>query len=312
MSDDALLDPPRAARPMARRRPGLVAFTFGYRFVAGLLIASPIAALFNSVVRDEPRGDAVLFDPGGLMFVESIRLTSNGAPGAASGSGAMALVATFLGLLPFAALVTGLGREGRLSRAFLAARAVRSIGTLALLWGGGLVAQAILGGLLGVLLGKLAGALHLGTPGEDIGRVVLVAVVLLAVLAVGVLRDLAAVSAVNDGTRLYTSVQRALRVMGGAGGRVALAYAWRGLLGLAAVLGAGAAVMSLDGAPIALPFLLHQLAIAALVFAHASWLAAAIGLLHAAAPVELPRPAAAPAPDLAATPEPGPPKAGDA
>src|SRR5262245_39532444 len=105
MIDDALLDPPRAAHPLARKRLGLVAFYFGYRFLAGLLVATPMAALFNSVVRDQPRGDAVLFDPGGVMLVEAIRLTSKGASGATSASGSIALFAMFLGLLPFAALV---------------------------------------------------------------------------------------------------------------------------------------------------------------------------------------------------------------
>lgn len=313
-------DPPRAARPRAHKRLGLVGFNFAYRFLAGLLIAGPIAAILSGPVANQPRGDAALFDPGGVMLLEALRLAGRGAAGATTASGAIALLATFLGLLPFAALVAGLGREGRLSRGYLAARAIQPMGTLALIWGLGLLAQAILAVIVTLLGGKLVGALHLDSPREDIARLVLTGVVLLAVIAAGVVRDLSAVSAVNDGTRLYTSVQRALRAVGHAGGRVALAYATRGVLALAAVGGAVALASALSGVPV-MPFVVHQAGIAGVVFFQASWLAAAIGLLEKGAPmaraseapavVEAPvvaEPAVetAPAPEAAAEPDPEP------
>lgn len=305
MTDDALrlgapllIDPPRARRPAAFRRLGLVAVYFAYLLIASFLIASPFVALVSGTVANHPRGDAVLFDPGATMLLEALRLSARGAAGAVAASAWNAIFASFLGLLPFAALVAGLGREGRLSASYLAARAVRPIGTLALLWGVSLVAQVIFGGLTALLGAKIIKLLHLSIRGEDTGRLVLAAVTLLVALTVGVVRDIAAVAAVNDGSGLYTSVARALRVTVGAFGRVAFTYASRGVLGRAAIFAASPVIASISGGEnpaFALPFLIHQAAILFGVFMHASWLAAAIRLLDRVAPVPAP-PAPPPAP----------------
>jgi hypothetical protein len=295
MSDHALssiaqtpLEPPRTAKPRASRRLGLVAVCFAYRLATGLLIALPLAALLTSAVANQPRGDAVLWDPGAIMLIEALRLAGRGAVGAISASSVLTLVVAFLGLLPFAALIAGLGREGRLPAGYLAARAIAPMGTLALLWGAGLVVQVVLAGLVVLIGAKVVALFHLTVPGEDIGRVVLLAVALLAVIAVGVVRDLAAVSAVNDGSRLYTSAARAVRVAIEAPGRVAMAYASRGIpaaLAIAVAAGLAASLKSADSHPVVLPFFLHQGALALTVFLHASWLAAAIRLLDQFAPI---------------------------
>jgi hypothetical protein len=316
MTDDALrlgaslpIEPPRAERPAAFRRLGLVALYFAYLLIASSLIAGPFVALVSSTVANDPRGDAVLFDPGALMLVEALRLAARGAVGALTASGWNAIFATFLGLLPFAALIAGLGRQGRLSAGYLAARAVRPIGTLALLWGVGLVAQVIFGGLTGLVGAKIIKQLHLSIVGEDIGRVVLAGVTLLVVLTVGVVRDIAAVAAVNDGSGLYTSVVRALRVTIGAFGRVAFAYASRGVLGRGAIVAASPLIAWIsrgEDPAFGIPFLIHQAAIVFGVFMHASWLAAAIRLLDRVAPVPVPRAPPPPPPAPAPRSEPSP------
>lgn len=295
MSDlDAVSDPPRAARPAAWRRPGLIVAYAVYLLVAGLAVAAPWAALIHGAVTGYPRGDAELFDRGGIMLVESIRLAARGAPVAMTSSGLAVLLTGALGLLPFAVLIAGLGREGRVRAPFLAARAVRPLGTLTLLWGTSFAAQAILAALVALLGAKIIGALHLAARGEAIAHVILALITLLALLPVGVARDLAAVSAVNDETRFYTSSARALRVLRRAFGRALGAYLSRSLLALAVLLAAfwiPAALRGSDAPPaVGIPFAIHQLAIVIAVFLRASWLASAIRFLDDRAPLPRPEP----------------------
>ncbi len=289
---DVASDPPRAARPAAFRRPGLVLAYAVYLLAAGFAVAAPWSALIHGTVAGYPRGDAELFDRGSVMLIEALRLAARGAPAAMTSSGLVVLLAGAFGLLPFAMLIAGLGREGRVRAPFLAARAVRPLGTLTLIWGLGFAAQAILGALLALLGLKVVGALHLAPRGEDLTQVILGGVALLALLPLGVARDLAMVSAVNDETRFYTSCTRAVRVLRRAFGRSLGAYLARSLLALAVLLTAfwiPAALRAPDSAPaVAVPFLLHQLAIVSAVFLRASWLAAAIRLLDDRAPISSP------------------------
>jgi hypothetical protein len=286
---DPSFEPPRAARPAAFRRPGLIAAYAIYLLVAGLAVAAPWSSLLHATVAGYPRGDAELFDRGGTMLIEAIRQARSGSPAATTSSSLAILFTGAVGLLPFAALIAGLGREGRVRASFLAARAVRPLGTLTLLWGLSFAVQAIFGALLGVLGVKLVGAFHLAARGEALAHVALGLVVLLALLPVGVARDLAMVSAVNDETRFYTSSSRGLRVVRRAFVRALGGYLVRALLGLAILLGALflPSILSAPDAPpaAAIPFAIHQLAIVLVVFLRASWLASAIRLLDTRAPL---------------------------
>ena len=223
------------------------------------------------------------------MLIEAIRQARFGSPAATTSSSLAILLTGAVGLLPFAALIAALGREGRVRASFLAARAVRPIGTLTLLWGLGFAAQAICGALLGVLGVKLVGAFHPAARSEALAHVALGAVVFLVLLPIGVARDLAMVSAVNDETRFYTSSSRALRVVRGAFGRALGGYLVRALLALAILLAALVlpSILSAPDAPpaTAMPFAIHQLAIVLAVFLRASWLASAIRLLDTRAPL---------------------------
>jgi hypothetical protein len=282
------LDPPRAERPAAFRRPGLIAAYAAYLLLAGFAVAAPWSTVFHGTVAGYPRGDAELFDRGGLMLLEALRLARFGAPAAMTSSSLVIVLAGALGLLPFAALIAGLGREGRVRASFLAARAVRPIGTLTLLWGLSFAAQAVVAALATVLGVKLVGAFHLVERGEALAHVVLAGVVLLVVLPIGVARDLAVVSAVNDETRFYTSSSRALLVLRRAFARAVGGYLVRALIALAVLLVAFAipTLIRAPGAPpaAAIPFAVHQLAIVIAVSLRASWLASAIRLLDTRAP----------------------------
>jgi hypothetical protein len=306
-------DPPRAARPAAHRRLGLCAWVYAYRALAGLVIALPFAAAVGGPVAMYPRGQAELFDPGGVMFIESLRFMRR-STGIVSAGGSVALLAVLGGVLPLGALIAGLGREGRLPAGFLAGRALRHAGTLALLFGLSLLAQALAGAILVMLGEKLVGVLSLSPMREDFAHLAVALVALSAAAAIGVVRDLASVAAVHGGHRFYVATSRALRCVRRAGDLVAVAWSWRSALGLAGIVlaawlapplaGAGAAAVLLGAA-------LHQAGIAGAVFGRASWLAAAIRLTEATEPLPEAVPEVAPEPeptpeepDLVAAPEP--------
>jgi hypothetical protein len=302
MSAELPDDLPLQPAPAAFRRPGLVLLVAAYHLLAGLLVAAPIAALFNSSVSGYPRGDAELFDPGALMLIEALHLGARGIAATLTGAGLPGLVAIFGGLLPLAALIAGLSRRGRLSRAFVVRAATFRLGTLALLWGVGLAAQILLAVLVVLLGGKVIDTLHLRAKNEDIAYVVLAAVTGLTVLAAGVLRDLAAVAAVAGEGRFYVSMARALLTVIRRPGSVIGAYASRALLALA-LLVAAFELAPPRGESLGVAFALHEGAIVLGVFLRASWLAAALRLVWAAAPPHAPAPAApvepAPAPEPA-------------
>ncbi len=277
-------DPPRSAAPAAHRRPGLVAFTYAYRAIAAFLIALPAAVALGGPVAAWPRGQGVLFDPGGVMLVEALRLSRRALDPSAMEAAAVALLALLAGVFPLAVLLVGLARDGRLPAGFLAARAVSHAGTLALLSLVAVPAQAIAGAFVAFLGGKLIGAFDLTTPAHDVATAALALVVLAVVCAAGVARDLALVAAVRGEHRFYVAASRALHLARHSGGRAFLAWAWRASLGLAGIVLAAWLAPSLAGASawaVLAGFLLHQAAIAGATFARASWLAAAMRLYDA-------------------------------
>lgn len=266
-------DPPRSADPAASKRPGMVALLYAYRAVAALLIATPTALVAGDIVSGYPRGDAELFDPGGVMLVEAARLARRALTPLLLQGGLGALVAALVGLIPFAALIAALGHEGKLSARFLASRAVAPLGPLALLWGSALLGQVVVVALVVLVGEKLLESAGLGMPREDIARLAIAGVGLVLALAIGVVHDLARVVAVLEGRGFYTSAARALHVMEEAYPRALWAYAWRGAIALAGLSAAGwvAAGFSRWFGAVS-----GQAAVLLAVFLRASWLAAAI------------------------------------
>jgi hypothetical protein len=300
---------PVAPRALTKRL-GLCAFVYAYRALFGLLVALPATVAVGAVAAQYPRGQAELFDPGGIMLVEGLRLLRRGGGAAAYAALSLALVAVLLGVLVLGALVAGLGREGRLSPGFLADRAIQHARTLALLFVLGLIAQGLVGAILGMIGGRVVGALDLSPRREDLATGAVALVVLGAVAAVGVVRDLASVAAVHGGHRFYVATSRALRAMRRAGGRAVLAWSWRSALAFGGIALATRIAPPLAGAgagAVLIGVLLHQAGIAGTVLARASWLAAAIRLYEATAPVEaaaVPEATLAPEAAIAPVPEP--------
>lgn len=276
------LDPPRSTVPAAHRRPGLVALAYAYTALAGLVVALPAATALSGPTASFPRGQAELFDPGGVMLLETLRLVRRSLLTVGVSAGAVAALALLAGVFPLAALLAGLDREGRLSFTFLADRAWAHAGTLALVFGVGVAAQATL--VAGVMLagGKLIGALALSPPPDDLAFVGLGALAAGVALVVGVLRDLASVAAVRGNHHFYVAASRALLCARRSGGRAILGWAWRTSLGFAGLLlAAWLTPRGTTTAAVVAGAALHQAAIAGATFAHASWLAAAMRLVDA-------------------------------
>lgn len=278
----------RSFRPAAWRRPGMVALVYAHRAVAAVLIAGPVALVAGGVTGDYPRGDAELFDAGGRMLVEAVRLAREAlVPLAAQGS-AIAALATLAGLFPLAMLIVALGQPGRVTARLVAGRAAASLGTLALLWGTTLLAQAIVAVLVVVVGEKTIAHFSLGVREGDLARVAVYGLALTGVAAVGVAHDLARVAAVQDRQGMYAASSRAFDVLLRAGWRAGWAYAWRGGLALGCVAG-GAwlawRVGSHGAGALVASAVVHQASIAAAVFLRASWLATALGLVMREAPV---------------------------
>ena len=228
--------PERDASPAAYRHPWLVLFAYGYRAVAGLLVALPAAVAIGGPTSSWPHGQSELFAPGGVLLVESLRLARRAVPAAGYAGSAVAAVVLLAGVLPLGALLAGLGRRGRGPVASLAERAFAHAGTLALIYGLATLAQAFVA-IIAVLVGsKVLDWLKLPSPGDDQAFVVLFVVVLAMVCVVGVLRDLAAVAAVRGELGFYLAASRAVRTARMAAGRALAAWAWRGALGLGGVV----------------------------------------------------------------------------
>lgn len=280
-------DPPLGPAPAAHRRPGLVALLFAHRALASILVALPITATLGAVTAPYPRGQAELFDPGGLMLLESLRLSRPALPALAWSGAGFALVFAALGLLPLGMLIAGLGRVGPVSAAFLFRRAGKHFGSLALLFGVTLAAQLVTASLLALLGGKLIDALRLVPPAEDITFLALFAVIFGILSALGVVRDLAYVAAVHEGRGFYVAVTRAL----GAASRRPLgtffAWAWRaalGALGLIAAASLAPAARDATTAAVMVAFAMHQAALMGVAFARGAWIARAMRSLMESAP----------------------------
>lgn len=261
------------------RRPGMVALYFGYRALAALLLAAPVSVLVGGMLGEHPRGDAMLFDAGGLMLTEVARLTELAVPALIAQLGIGALLAAALGLVPLAALIIALGREGPLRAGHVAARVGRAIGPLTLLWGVALAAQVAVAGLTTLIGAKLSGALSLSGDAERLGQAIVIAAALLSAGILGVVHDLARVAAAHGGLGFYDAAARALGVVRAAPLAVGWSWGWRaGVAAGAVVLAAwvGLRVGVASGGKIALAFAVHQAGLLAACWMRASWLAAAI------------------------------------
>jgi hypothetical protein len=277
----------RTPRSSALGRRGFVLGLYAHRAVGGVLLATPIAAQLGAIVGRSPRGDASLFDPGGLELLEAYRLARPSVPGLATAGGIWLALFAFAGLVPMAALLVALGHRGPLSRRFVVDRVLASLGTLSLLWGLAAFAQAVAGGLAFVFGDRFVGSLAWSPPRSDLAHAAVWAVVALVIGALGLVHDLARVVAVDERRGLYLAVARALDTVRDRWAAVPVAYVWRAALGGGALL-VGAVAASRVGVAtpgrVAVGLVLHQAALFTAVALRASWLAAALRSTRASRP----------------------------
>lgn len=262
----------------ARRRPGLVAILYLHRLVASVVVAAPVAATVSLIVSRDPRGDLLLWQPGGVWLLEVARLLRTSAMAFAAVGGVAALLAAAVGLVPLAVLLAGLGRRGPLSLAWLLGRAGAHLGTLATLFGLALAAQGLVLAIVVLATESVAMTMQ-ARPAVDVLRAVGWALALALVAAAGVVHDLARAAAVGADCDLYAALTRAVDVAAAAPVRLLAAYAWRGALSLCALALAAwlaARVGVATRGALVTTAVVHQAGVVLAVALRASWLAAAL------------------------------------
>ena len=258
---------PQGAAPPIRT--SAVAACYLYRAGVGLLAAAPLSLAFGAVVGGHPRGDAVLWEPGGVWLVESLRLVRPALGAALAYGGVVAVLAAFGWLLPLGVLIASLSSGRPNLRACLQRTAAR-LGTLALLLGLTWLLQAVVI-VLTVVVSQLIAqgdapvdlALRLGVWGLGAG----------ICWAAACLQDLARIGCIHGDCGLWDSGARALLALRRSGLALGWAAAWRTAIALGALVGAlGAGVVWARGDQLAALVLLHQAVIVWFVWLRAAWL----------------------------------------
>ncbi|WP_284720801.1 hypothetical protein [Polyangium sorediatum] len=266
-------------RPLARRRPGVVLLVYAFRLVAAFLLAWPFAVTLGGAVAGYPRGDAVLFDQGGLLLLEALRRSSGGLRPATASTLLLLVLVSFLGLLPLAALLGALGAKGRVVARDLGAWALRPLGTFSLLLGAAALVEALLGGVLIAIGNAVARRETIDLRAADQVRIGFVAAAIVLVLLVSVFHDVARAAAVRGELGMRASIKRAFEAVRSAPLALLAGWSWRAALG-AVLLGAAVVLGSRIGVErktqVFAAFLVHQASVLAVLFLRASWLASAL------------------------------------
>ncbi|MEB2313442.1 MAG: hypothetical protein OZ921_17670 [Sorangiineae bacterium] len=276
---------PRArAAMLARRRPGVILFVWLFRALSAWLLAEPLTtALVSGGARQLPHGDAALFESGGLLLVEAVRLGQRALGRTLETSAWALLLFGALGLAPLALLLVALATEGKLRAAPTCARAVAHLPALAAVQGVGLLARAlaaVAGALAAVAVASLASG-RLDERAADLAALGPLALGAVAWLAVGVVVDLASAAAVRREASGRAALLVALRALRRRGFGVTVGWLMPALWSLAAILGGAIATGALHveepaGWRIAAVFAVHQAVVVALVALRAVWLAHAL------------------------------------
>ncbi len=279
----------RRGRPLLPARPSVLAAVFVSKSLAALLVGLPLSWAVAQVVGGYPRADATLWDEGGVMLMETIRLLRPSSDAIVGQSALLTLLATFALLLPLGALIASQSPAGSTGEHSseprfwrLLGRAAERFGTLALLQGFALVAQLMLVVLVVLLFAALAHSLGLDPKGTDLVGLAALAAALLAVAWLSIVHDLARVAAVHGRLGLFASVEAALGAFRASPMRVGLEASGRGALALVLLVAAGWAAAELGCATDARlvgTALAQHAAVLGTVLLRASWLGWAAGRL---------------------------------
>jgi len=236
-----------------------------YRWLATLIATAPLAVVVAGPLRFHPRGDAAVFEPGGLWLLETARHVGATMGGVVLSGGLLTLLFALGWSFPLGALVAA-GNGARGGRAW--ADAARRWTSLLLYQG----AAILLSTLIVVGLGLLGAPSQLRRIGQLTAPVAILLLALGLVWLLTVVLDAArmrrfidqdgALSALYEGGVLLARQRR-----------LWLAAGWRTVVAALLVSGAVVAVhaMARVGAPAAAMMLVHGVSVLAYVGLRASW-----------------------------------------
>jgi hypothetical protein len=132
----------------ARHRPGVILTVAACRLLAGICLAMPLASLLAaSGVGDRVEGDRALFESGGYLLLEVLRLQANALNAAVRGLLPVFVLGLVLTVACNAALLVALNRSGRLDVRNWLTSACERIPALLVLAAGTALVQGILLGI---------------------------------------------------------------------------------------------------------------------------------------------------------------------
>ena len=268
----------------ARHRPFVVLAIAGLRLLAGFCLAWPLAALIStSGVGLRAEGDRALFEGGGYLLLELVRLQGGALAAAARGLVPVFVLGLMLTAACNAALLVALNLRERLAvRAWLA-KALDRLPALLVLGAGTALGQLVL-----VVAGVFATAAvpePLAKPvATSLAQAALWLLVGLLAGALGGFSDVVKASLVRHESRLVDGLSRAFSCLRHSPIRASFGWFPFALAFVVAALGAAQLTERLDvsrpGAwRVAAVLLVHQMVIVVSVAARAAWFARALRLV---------------------------------
>lgn len=283
------LDAPLAAGPAgAFRRAGYVLFDHALRVGAAALLALPVAGTIRGTgITQLPSGDRALFEPGGLMLLETLRALLPQGSGLVTSALVSAFALAAVLVVPHAILLSALARSEKRPVSVVVAEAVPRLPALYSLAALGFLAKCLLFALCFTLAGFARDAVAGSNPRtQDLVFAGVAMLGALAWIAGGALTDLARAACVDGQRSVRGAALAALGVLRARPLRVAALYAIYSLSALSLVAATGALVSKLDvsrpeAARFAAVAVLHQLVALGLAFLRACVLAETLALVSA-------------------------------
>ena len=253
-------------------RVGPVLACFTYRALWAGLIATPVALALGGTVAHYPRGDALIFDPGGIHLAESLRLAAQSLPSLFGFSGILLLLAMFGWLIPLGGLIASFDPARPPFRVYLR-RSAERFGSLSIMLGATLFLRALLLALF-VSIGDLVAG-DGGYVRQSLGAMIPITGLLLWWI-IDLFHDAIRVARVHDDDEgLFKSISRGTALVWSRFASAALAASWRTLIALIAFAAALIAARHFTGGPpdrLVAVIAIHHLALLIYLLTRASWL----------------------------------------
>ncbi|MFO0568675.1 MAG: hypothetical protein U0263_23640 [Polyangiaceae bacterium] len=271
-------------RSVRRALPAIV-WAYVFRLLCGWIIASPLArALAAQGATQHPRGDAILFERGGLELTEALRLGGAVLAEEAKGSLLVAVLLGFVSLVPAVGLLSALDEDARSGPSEWTKRGVALWPRSSVMFGAKWFAQGVywlLAGLLVVFIYRKAPT-HWDERSVDLTALGVALLCSLPALFLGLVEEMARIELVR-GARLGGALRRAVRLTASRPIRIGGSWLLATLFGAALTVAVAHLVGALDvsrpgSARMVGVFVLHQAAIFGILCARSVWLAYCIEL----------------------------------